>query len=185
MNKGLLGVVAVSGFLFAATSSFGGVLVAVPDLSYSVALADGCTVATTTGLTDFGTYTTLDTVATDLPAGTVNVTCSNGLAVGICVDAGGYVGAVTANSRHLKGAGLDYVSYDLKDGIGGTSVGDLGCTAIDGAYGGDVAAWASFQSVTTSGIAGDSYDLYADIDFTTAAGVADTYIDSVKVTIVW
>ncbi len=145
---------------------------------YSVTLISGCTVDTSSTGTDFGTYFIGDPDLVSAAAGSVSITCANGLNYSWGVDKG-INPPGTQWLRMHDGVG-NYIQYRLFQG--GVELGDIGMNAIDATY---TERWATYTDRDATGTgAAQTYNLNADVEIS-GGTVAGTYTDTVTVTVVW
>jgi spore coat protein U-like protein len=145
---------------------------------YQVTLVDGCTVDTSAMTTDFGSYFLGDANLVAASAGTVSISCANGLNYAWGINKG--VNAPGNQWLRLHDGTGNYIQYRLFEG--GTELGDIGMNVIDGTY---TEQWGTFTDRDATGTgAAQTYNLNADVQIN-AATVAGTYTDTVTLTVVW
>ena len=176
MTKKLFAILIGMSIVFGAGFAFAGNTSGTAD--YSVTLTDGCTIDTTATGTDFGCYFIGDPDLTSVAAGSVTITCRNGLAYSWGVDQG-------LNPAGAQGIRMDdgignYITYSLYEG--GTHLGDVGMNAIDATYTEDYTTYTD-RDATGTGSA-QTYALTANVAVS-GGTVAGTYSDTITVTVVW
>ncbi|MEZ4526448.1 MAG: spore coat protein U domain-containing protein [Desulfobacterales bacterium] len=176
MTKKLFAIVIGLALVFSAGLALAGNTSGTAD--YSVTLISGCTVDTSAMGTDFGTYFIGDPDLVNAAAGSVTITCANGLNYAWGVNRG-INPPGTQWLRMHDGVG-NYIQYRLFQG--GVELGDVGMTAIDPVY---TQSWTGFtdRDATGTGLP-QTYNLNANVEIS-AGTVAGTYTDTVTVTVVW
>lgn len=145
---------------------------------YQVTLVDGCTVDTTGMTTDFGSYFLGDADLVAASAGTVSISCANGLNYAWGIDKG--INAPGGQFLQLHDGIGNYIEYRLFQG--GTQLGDVGMNGIDATYSEQYTTFTDRDAIGTG--AAQTYNLNANVDINPAT-VAGTYTDTVTVTVVW
>jgi len=177
-NKKLLALATGAALLAGAQNGFAAKVSAT--LDYEVTLSNGTCTVTAVGKT-FDPQPTSVTDRNGLPAGSVEVNCTSGLAYAWGIDGGAHYGTRFSGYRSMSGPGGDF-AYDLKSGS--NRIGDDGLNAKDPSYT-DTTAGVSSLTATGTGAA-QTYPLTADLAFTTlATKTPGTYTDTVTVTVVF
>lgn len=166
-----LAMVFVAGQALAGTTSDSAV--------YSITIIDGCTVDTSGMTTDFGSYFLGDPNLVNVGAGSLSIACRNGLVYAWGIDKG--LSPAAGEALRMDDGFGNYVTYNLEQG--GTDVGDVGLTAIDGTYAEQWTA-ATARSATGTG-APQIFNLNADVNIPGGGGTPGTYSDTVTVTVAW
>jgi spore coat protein U-like protein len=148
----------------------------------TVTVGGTCTIDTTGLDVNFGTYAVGTTSATTagLSAGNVAVTCANGLAYKIGFNAGNHHIGDGYRRMFPIGAAATNIAYDIK--VGGANVGDVGLNAIDGSYTDTMPA--GYPAIAGTGT-GAAQTTAVTFDLLLSGAEADTYQDTVAVTVVW
>jgi spore coat protein U-like protein len=169
MKKQLLSLAAASALLLAASNSFA------DPLPMSVTIVGGCAM-TVTPVASLGTYTNGGSTESGIPAGDVGVTCPNGVNYRIMFDNGAN-GTATTRSMIDNTTSAIFIGYVLKSAATTLEVGDgnpMDATPI---------TMAGINGISDVGsTALQPHALTADITIA-AAQVADTYTDTVTVTL--
>lgn len=147
----------------------------------TVTVGGTCTINTTGLNVNFGNYAvgTASATTAGLSAGNVAVTCANGLAYKIGFNSGVNY-AVGYRRMFPIGAATTNVAYDIK--VAGVNVGDSGLNAIDGTYADTLSS--AYPAIAGTGN-GAAQTTAVTFDLLLSGAQADTYQDTVAVTVAW
>lgn len=176
MKKKILALTTGLAMVLGAGSAIAGVDSGTAD--YSLSLVDACIVDTSAASTAFPDMPTGSTAVTGVAAGSISVSCANGLAYAVGANGGNNWDGGTSTFGLLS-AGWQRIPYVINEG--GVPFGDIGLTANDPTYTEQTTMSARTGTGTGAPIV---YNLTADLDVQNWM-VAGDHFDTVTYSVTW